>query len=89
MQFIEGRRHPCGDAKVILLAQSVQNYMKIPQLLLDKVVDVLGVVVVQVPRGAVVEEIVEISQLPLVEKIVVSIDKVWTSLWSSLWRIWR
>ena len=50
LQFTEGRRLPCRDAKVILMVQCVQKTIQTPQLLVDKVVDVPGVRVVQVPR---------------------------------------
>ena len=54
---LQRRQHPCGDAKVILLAQTVQHSVEIPQLLVDKVVDVPVVQLQQVPHALMVQTV--------------------------------
>ena len=47
-----GRRHPCRDAKAILMVLAVQKTIEIPEFFVDMVIDVLIVRVVQVPQVA-------------------------------------
>ena len=58
-----GRRHSCRDAEAVSHGPAIQQFREIPQLLFDKVIDVPGMRLVQVPQMQAAEETFVLPQL--------------------------